>query len=394
MPDLSVELAGVKLKNPFIVASGTPTMNSRAMVKCMEYGAAAVVSKTITYAELHRLQPRPRFYILHPESIDSGFYSLYSIELMSELSPEEAVEDLSIAVEHARRYDTVVVASIAGRSIDEWVKLSSMVEDVGVPIIELNLSCPHVEAEEGSIMGKIAGSDPHTVGKIVSTIKSVVKIPIAVKLTPHGADPLAVAIAADKAGADILVATARFQGLVIDIDSMKPVAWGGLGGYGGPWMNPISCSWVYKIVKSGVKACVVGSGGIAGYEDILRFLMLGCRAVQVCTAIVTHGFQFIAHTLKSLEKWLIDKGFSSISDVIGTALPNVISFENLDRISIYKSVIDRDKCIGCMRCLRSCFYEAIRNVDGGLIVDQELCMGCGLCVSICPSKAITLRRIS
>ncbi|MEM2740112.1 MAG: 4Fe-4S binding protein [Candidatus Bathyarchaeia archaeon] len=394
MPDLSVELAGVKLKNPLMVAAGTPTINSKAMIKCMEWGAAAVVSKTITYAELHRLQPRPRFYVLHPESMDSGFYSLYSVELMSELSPDEAVEDLSIAVKYARRYDAIVVASIAGRSMDEWVKLSSMVEDVGVSMIELNLSCPHVEAEEGSLMGKTAGSDPYIVGKIVSTVKSTVGIPIAVKLTPHGADPLAVALSADKAGADIVVATARFQGLVIDIDSMRPVAWGGLGGYGGPWMSPISCSWVYRIVKSSVRACVVGSGGIAGYEDVLRFLMLGCRSVQICTAIIIHGFQFITRMLGDLDKWLKDRGFSSVNDIIGVALPNIVNFEDLDRVSVYKSSIDRDKCISCMRCLRSCFYEAIKIMDGGPTVYEKLCMGCGLCASICPSKAITLRRIS
>lgn len=393
MPDLSVELAGVKLKNPLMVAAGTPTINSKAMIKCMEYGAAAVVSKTITYAKLHRLQPRPRFYVVHPESVDSGFYSLYSVELMSELPPEEAVEDLSIAVKYARRYDAIVVASIAGRSMDEWVKLSSTVEDAGVSMIELNLSCPHVEAEEGSLMGKIAGSDPYIVGKIVSTVKSTVGVPIAVKLTPHGADPLAVALAADKAGADIVVATARFQGLVVDIDSMRPVVWGGLGGYGGPWMSPISCSWVYRIVKSGVRACVVGSGGIAGYEDILRFLMLGCRSVQICTAIIMHGFQFIARTLKALDNWLADRGFSSVNDVVGVALPNIVSFEELDRVSVYKSGIDRDKCISCMRCSRSCFYEAIKIMDGEVTVDQELCTGCGLCASICPSKAMTLRRI-
>ncbi len=392
MPDLSVELAGVKLKNPVIVAAGTPTINSKAMIKCMEYGAAAVVSKTITYAELHRIQPRPRFYVLHPESIDSGFYSLYSAELMSELTPEEAIEELSITVESARRYDAVVIASIAGRNMEEWIKLSSMMEGAGVSMIELNLSCPHVENEEGSIMGKIAGSDPHTVGKIVSTVKNMVEIPVAVKLTPHGADPLAVALAADKSGADVVVATARFQGLVIDVDSMKPVVWGGLGGYGGPWMSPISCSWAYKIVRSGVRACVVGSGGIAGYEDVLRFIMLGCKAVQICTAIIMYGFQFIAHTLSRLDKWLLDKGFSSINDVIGVALPNIVSFENLDRTSIYKSSIDSGRCIGCMRCLRSCFYEAIKVVDGKPAVDQDLCMGCGLCASICPSKAIMLKR--
>ncbi|MEM4462245.1 MAG: tRNA-dihydrouridine synthase [Candidatus Bathyarchaeia archaeon] len=393
MPDLSVEVAGVRFKNPLMVAAGTPTIDSKAMIRCMEYGAAAVVSKTITFAEMHRLQPRPRFYVMHPESVDSGFYSLYSVELMSELSPEEAVEDLGIAVDYARRCGAVVVASIAGRSIDEWVKLSSMVREAGVSMVELNLSCPHVEAGEGVLMGKTAGADPSIVERIVAAVKRVVDIPVAVKLTPHGADPLAIALAADRAGVDLVVATARFQGLVIDVDSMKPVVWGGLGGYGGPWMVPISCSWVYKIVKSGVRACVVGSGGVSGYEDVLRFLMLGCRSVQICTAIIMHGFQFITRILSELDRWLASRGFSSVGDVIGVALPNVLDFEKLDRVSVYKSDIDYGRCVRCMRCLRSCFYEAIRVADGRPVVDHRVCVGCGLCSSICLYNAITLRRI-
>lgn len=393
MPDLSTELAGIRFKNPIIVAAGTPTMNAENMILCIKHGAGGVVAKTVTYAKLHQVQPRPRFHVVHPDQIGLGLYSFYSAELMAEYTPEEWMRELERVNSTARKYRSVLIASIAGRNIEEWVKLASMVEDSGVQMVELNLSCPHVEPGETSMMGKTAGADPTVVEKIVSHVKEAVSIPVAVKLTPHGADPVRIALAAEEAGADVLVATARFQGLILDVDSMKPIEWGGLGGYGGPWMTPISCTWVYKLMKLGVKPSIVGSGGVSDHFDVLRFLMLGAKAVQICTAVIVGGLRILTTILRGVERWMEQKGFKSLDEIVGAAVDNVVEFEYLDRETLYKAVVDSGRCTGCGRCLRSCFYHAIKVKGSVVYVDRDLCAGCGLCRSLCPTGAISLRRI-
>lgn len=394
MADLHVEIAGVDFKNPLIVAAGTPTLDAKNMIKCIKRGAGGIVAKTVTYAKIHQIQPRPRFKIIHPEAVDSGFFSLYSVELMAHLPPEKWVKEIEKVKPIARQYDTVLIASIAGRNLEEWSKLASLMEEAGADMIEINVSCPHVEEDERSLMGKVAGSDPKVLESIIKAVKESTSLPVIGKLTPQGANPVLMGRIAERAGIDALVATARFQGLVLDIDSMKPILWGGAGGYGGPWMVPMSCNWVYHLVKSGVKVPIIGSGGIMNYRDALCFMLLGARAIQICTAIIVKGYSVIESIVNGINEWLECKGYTSITEIVGKAVPNVLSLEELDRKSVYKSSIDQMRCVACGRCVECCPYNAI-TLDGRRArVITELCQGCGLCVSLCPVNAITLVKVS
>ncbi|RLE77167.1 MAG: hypothetical protein DRJ56_02900 [Thermoprotei archaeon] len=395
MVDLSVEVAGLELKNPLIVASGTPTMTLEGMLKCIEAGAAGLVTKTATYARLHQLQPRPRFMVLRPEAaLRGGYFSLYSVELMSPYEPERWAEHLRRVKGRAREAGVAVIASIAGRTLEEWAKLARLAEDSGADMIELNLSCPHVEESEGSAMGRAAAARLELVEEVVRAVKQEVAVPVAGKVTPHGVNPVEVALAMERGGADAVVATARFQGLVVDPDSMRPVLWGGFGGYGGPWMVPLSCGWVARIALSGLEVPIIGSGGISDHLDALRFMLVGARAFQVCTAIVVGGYGVIGRILGGLKRWLSERGLDSVRELVGRALSEIVPFERLDRETRYVAVVDPKRCTGCGACERSCFFGAARVVGGRAVVDVSLCDGCGLCASLCPTGAVRLVRAS
>lgn len=395
MIDLSVEIAGVRLKNPIVVGSGTPTTSADAMIKCIEAGAGGIVTKTATYDPMHQNQPRPRFNLLHRDDIfRGGFFSLSSIELMAHQEPERWAREIKKARSVARRNDCAVITSIAGRDYLEWEKLAKLMESSGADMIELNLSCPHIEPGESVLMGRSAGTSPDISERIVRAVKKSTSLPIVGKLTPDGADPIALAKAMVKGGADAVVATARFQGLVIDVESMSPPVWGGFGGYGGSWMTPISCKWIAHLVNNKIDAQIFGSAGAMGADDAIRFMLVGAHAVQMCTAVIVRGCELIRQTIVDVGKWMTKHGFNNIETFRGKALENIVPFDKLDRTTELKSMIDESKCIGCGRCSASCFYEAIAMTDRRAKVDQSACVGCGMCYAICPVNAITLKRVS
>ncbi|MBS7654480.1 4Fe-4S binding protein [Candidatus Bathyarchaeota archaeon] len=388
--DISVNISGLTFKNPIIVASGSRTASAKHILKCFENGAAGAVTKTMTFDVMQQVQPKPRMHVVNPEDALRGrFYSLYSIELMSEHSPEKWVKEIGEIKGAVKRNGGILIASIAGRNFEEWEKLARLVEDAGADMIEINLSCPHIE--EGALMGRAASSNLNVVSQVVRIVKNAASLPVIGKLTPHGANPINLAKTMFSSGADAVVSTARFQGLIIDVGSMKPILWGGYGGYGGPWQLPISLGWTAHIARENVGKPIIGSGGISGWEDIARFLLVGASAVQICTAIIIGGYSIIPKILKGFTGWMEAKGFQRINEFIGLSLKDIIPLENLERRRIYAVSVDLDKCTGCGVCELVCPYEAISLDDRGKAVIGLECGNCGLCASICPFRALSLK---
>ncbi|MEM3979740.1 MAG: 4Fe-4S binding protein [Ignisphaera sp.] len=392
--NLAVELhKNLSLPNPLIIASGPSVKDDEDIVRGLEAGAGGVVTKTITYDVNMQVQPKPRMYIIDKYSAlaRTKFYSFYSIDLMSQHPPEQWVELMKRAKNEIKKkkLEGVVIASIAGRTYEEWEKLAKLMTEAGADALELNLSCPHVDPSRPELMGRAVVSNPEIVVNIVKRVKENTNLPVIGKLTPHGANPLEVAKTMVKAGVDILVSTARFQGLVIDVESMKPILWGGLGGYGGPWQLPISLAWTYYIVKELGNVPVIGSGGISSGLDIARFILVGARATQVCTTIIVQGYDAIKVMLDELKSWMKKHSFTSTDEFRGKALGNVIPLDKLNRTKMYRYIVNESKCTICKVCIRVCPYKAI--IDRGLkppIISEDKCDNCGLCYSLCPSDAI------
>jgi dihydroorotate dehydrogenase subfamily 1 len=388
MPDLSTKIGNVILKNPMIIASGTPTYGPTNVKKCIRSDAAAFVTKTLCYTEWLRRQPRPRWHVEHPEAIEEGgYFSLYSTERLNPSPPEEyARKKMKEYAREAHDFDVKIIASIAGTDGETWAKLTDLATENGADMIELNLQCPHVE--KGQPTGMVAGRNPELCYSILQQVKGRTSLPVIGKVLGEGVDPIKIATRMIDGGADAVVLTGRYQGLYLDIETEKPIHWGGMGGYGGFWQASITRKWLVRASEADLKAPVIGGAGIGSYEDVISYILCGACSVQVCTAVIVYGHKIIKRWLRQISGWMDAKGYSSIADFSGRAAKNIIPPSQIPGDTPYASRIDPDACQKCLRCMEACPYEAISVVDKKLVVNLEKCDGCRLCAALCPHGAV------
>jgi len=388
MPDLRVKIGKVTLKNPIMIASGTPTYGPSMVKKCIRSEAAAFVTKTLCYTEWLRKQPRPRWHIQHPEAIDNGgYFSLYSTERFNPAPPEEyARKKMKEYVKEAHDFGVRVIASIAGTDPDTWSKLTDLVSENGADMIELNLQCPHVE--KGQLTGMVAGRNPELCHAILDLVRRRTPLPVIGKVVGEGVDPIRVAQRMIDGGADAVVLTGRFQGLYLDIDRERPIQWGGMGGYGGFWQAPLVRKWLVRASEANLNVPVIGGAGVGSYEDIISYILCGATAVQTCAAVIVYGHKIIKRWLRQISGWMQAKGYETVSDFCGRAIKNILAPSQISGDTAYTSRIDPEACQKCLRCLEACPYEAISVIDRKLVVDPEKCDGCRLCVALCARGAV------
>ena len=325
MPDLSVKIKNVTLKNPIIIGSGTPTYGPTNVKKCIRSEAAAFVTKTLCYTDWLREQPRPRFHVEYPQAIDeNGYFSLYSTERLNPTPPDEyARKKMKEYSKEARDFGVRVIASIAGTDPETWARLTDLVTENGADLIELNLQCPHVE--KGQATGMVAGRDPELCYSILELVRRMTPLPLIGKVVGEGVDPIRVAARMIDGGADAVVLTGRFQGLYLSIETEKPVPWGGMGGYGGFWQAPIVRKWLVRASEEKLTTPIIGGGGIGSFEDIISYILCGAAAVESCAAIMVYGHRIVKRWLRQISGWMDAKGYSSISSFSGRALNNILS---------------------------------------------------------------------
>jgi dihydroorotate dehydrogenase subfamily 1 len=388
MPDLSVKIKKVTLKNPIIIASGTPTYGPTNVKKCIKSDAAAFVTKTLCYTEWLQKQPRPRWHVEHPESIeDGGYFSLYSTERLNPTPPEEyARKKMREYVKEAHDFDVKVIASIAGTDPETWARLTDLVTENGADMIELNLQCPHVE--KGQPTGMVAGRDPELCYSILEQVKGRTPLPVIGKVLGEGVDPIKVASRMIDGGADAVLLTGRYQGLYLNIETEKPIHWGGMGGYGGFWQASITRKWLVRASEANFGFPVIGGAGIGSYEDIVSYILCGASSVQVCTAIIVYGHKIVKRWLRQISAWMDSKGYASIADFSGKAVKNIIPPSQIPGDTPYASRIDPESCQKCLRCMEACPYDAISVKDQKLVVDLKKCDGCRLCAALCGQGAV------
>ena len=223
----------------------------------------------------------------------------------------------------------------------------------------------------------------------IKAAKSVVDIPVMVKLSPQG-DIAVSAEAAEKAGADGIVLINSFgPTLDIDLETGKPVM-GSEDGYG--WLSgeaifPLALRCVYEAVST-VDIPVIAVGGISSGEEAVKMIMAGAEAVQVCTEAIVNGPQVYGEIAEEIDEYLEENGYSSLEEIRGMAQKNSPKEANFATIP---PTVDREACTGCGMCVKSCVYHAIELDDDNVaVIDSNKCEGCGLCVTRCNFGALKI----
>lgn len=297
--DLSTTVSGIKLENPFILASGVLDENGYSMLRILNEGAAAVVTKSIGTEERAGYRP--------PVIADNEYGLLNAIGLSN-----PGIENFAGEIEIAKEAGKPIIGSIFGSTVEDFVELAVKMQSYNVNAIELNLSCPHVEG-----VGVEVGSDPNLVEEIVNEIKNKVKIPVFAKLSPNVSDIVEIAKAAEKSDAYVLINTVK--GMAIDVYARSPILSHVYGGLSGPAIKPVGIRYVYEVKKE-TDHEIVGVGGIEKVEDAIEYIMAGASAVQIGTALYKYGRSLFSRLSQDLRKFMKEERFENVKEMIGVAI--------------------------------------------------------------------------
>jgi len=395
--DVSSEICGVKLENPFLLSSSIVGSRYDMCKRAFECGWAGVCTKTICMMPIH--ESSPRFSAL--KDYDSSFIGFKNIEQLSEYSVEENMEMIKkLKNEFPSK---VVIASIMGRDEKEWKILTKKVTEAGADLIELNFSCPNMK-HKGT--GSDVGQDPELVERYTRVVRDNTNLPILAKMTPNITDIRVPALAAKKGGANGISAINTIKSITgVDIDTLVPEPQvngkSSLGGYSGKAVKPIALRFISEMTNSSDldNLYFSGIGGIYTWKDALEFILLGCTSVQLTTAVMEFGYRIVEDLILGLKIYMKEKNYTNISDFVGLAKSNLINNSELDKDTIEYPMFNYDKCIGCGRCFISCMdggHNAIKfDENRRPILDGQKCVGCQLCKLVCPNCAIgtALKRI-
>ena len=402
MADLSTDFLGIKSPNPFWLASAPPTDKEYNVVRAFEAGWGGVVWKTLGEDPPVVNVSGPRYgTLMGPDRRVNG---LNNIELITDRTLAINLDEIA-RVKRNWPDRAVVVSLMVPCEEQSWKAILPLVEDTGADGIELNFGCPHGMSERG--MGAAVGQVPEYIEMVTAWCKQYSKLPVIVKLTPNITDVRLPARAAKRGGADAVSLINTINSIMgVDPDTllMTPST-GGMGshgGYCGPAVKPIALNMVAEIARDPLTAGlpISGIGGVGNWRDALDFIALGAGTVQVCTAAMLFGFKIVQEMTSGLSDYMDSKGFKSLDDFRGRAVPKVTEWRNLNLNHVSKAVINQDSCISCGRCHIACedtSHQAITKVKDGVRhfeVMEDECVGCNLCVLVCPvPDTISLRDL-
>ena len=396
--DLSLDYLGVKCLNPFFLSSSPVGGNYDMVAKCYEEGWGGCFFKTVGIFVADECSPR--FDQTNKEGLPwLGFKN------MEQISDKPTEQNFEYIYRLCRDYpEHITVASIMGSSVEEWKQLAKMAEQAGVKLIEGNFSCPQMTSHD---MGSDVGTNNELVEAYSRAVTETTKIPFIAKMTPNCKNMEEHARAAIKGGAAAVSAINTIKSITnIDFENMTamPVVNGksSISGYSGAAVKPIALRFcaqvlqdqeIHKLVKAnghdyGHGHEMSGLGGIETWRDAAEFLALGCRNLQVTTAIMQYGYRIVEDMISGLSYFMDERGYNSLDEFIGVALPNIIPAEELNRDYKVLPAFDDDKCVGCGRCYVSCYDAAHQAIDWNEEKRRpelnDNCVGCHLCLNVCP----------
>ena len=295
---LEVNISGLKLNSPLILASGILGVSYSTMLRLINVGIGAITTKSIG--------PRPRKGFKNPSIIE-----LYPGTFLNSVGlGNPGIDNFISEIEEIKSHKIPLIVSVFGDSNEKYLDVALKAQNAGADAIEINISCPH--AEVSSI-----GIDKGLTFEIVKFLKEKLTIPLFVKLNPNVTNLVEIALAAEKGGADGVVAINTLSALKIDVNTKRPILSHGSGGLSGKAIQPIAIKKVYDLYKV-LKIPIIGCGGIDSWQDVVEFFLAGASAVQIGTAFYK-GTEIITEINHGLTQYLRDNDCKSINDIKGLA---------------------------------------------------------------------------
>ncbi len=286
---ISLNLTGLGLNNPLILASGIMGTTGSSLKRMAEAGAGAVVTKSIGI-ESRSGHSNPTMV-----EVDCGYLNAMGL-------PNPSYKNFQHEIDLAEEGGVPVIASIFGGCALDFSEIAGAIR---ADAIELNVSCPHAHG-----YGTEIGTNPDLVKDITQAVKEQVDIPVWVKLTPNVTDIGSIGLAAQNGGADAVVAINTVRAMAIDIESGYPILGNKFGGLSGRAIKPIAIKCVYDLYEA-LDIPVIGVGGIMDWKDAIEFMMAGAQAVEIGSAIgnnidVFHEIASCMEAFLSERKWTLE----------------------------------------------------------------------------------------
>ncbi|TVP71447.1 MAG: NAD-dependent dihydropyrimidine dehydrogenase subunit PreA [Rhodobacteraceae bacterium] len=402
MANLTTNFIGIKSPNPFWLASAPPTDKEYNVVRAFKAGWGGVVWKTLGAEGPPVVNVNgPRYGAVW--GADRRLLGLNNIELITDRPLEVNLREIK-QVKRDWPDRAMVVSLMVPCDEESWKAILARVEETEADGVELNFGCPHGMSERG--MGSAVGQVPEYIEMVTRWVKQHSRMPCIVKLTPNIADIRKPAEAAKRGGADAVSLINTINSITsVNLDTFSPEPMidgkGAHGGYCGPAVKPIALNMVAEIARDPAThgLPISGIGGVTTWRDAAEFLTLGAGTVQVCTAAMTYGFGIIKEMTAGLSQYMDEKGFTSVDQLVGRAVPNVTDWQYLNLNYVAKAKINQDLCISCGRCYAACedtSHQAISmSPDRKFEVIDAECVACNLCVNVCPvADCITMEPLA
>ncbi|HEX3557821.1 MAG TPA: NAD-dependent dihydropyrimidine dehydrogenase subunit PreA [Pyrinomonadaceae bacterium] len=320
---LSIEVNGIRFPNPFLLGSGPPGTNARVISKSFDAGWGGVVAKTVSLESAKVVNVAPRYGRLR--SRETGeVIGFENIELISDRPIDVWLEEFrQIKKEYPHH---VLIASIMEEyEKARWQELTRRVQETGVDAFELNFSCPHGMTERR--MGSEMGEHPDLTEEVTSWVTEVARIPVWAKMTPNITNIKEPSLAAVRGGAVGVSAINTILSIIgVDLDTLRPLpcveGYSVPGGYSCQAVRPIALRMVSQLAQAlpgGVS--ISGIGGIERAHDAIEFMLLGASTVQLCTGVMLHGVKIIDELKDGLARFMSDKGFETVEEIVGKSIP-------------------------------------------------------------------------
>ncbi|MBF0538615.1 MAG: dihydroorotate dehydrogenase [Nitrospirae bacterium] len=301
--NLEISIAGLRLKNPVMTASGTFGYG-------LEY-ADFLDLNSLGGIVVKGLSIKPSMGNPPPRIWETSCGMLNSIGLQN-IGIAAFVQD---KLPLLRQYDTTIIANFFGNTIDEFVQGAGMLTEAGgVDALELNVSCPNKEAGWSAF-----GTDPVVLAEVVGQVRKATTLPLIVKLSPNVTDIVEMARVAVDAGADALSLINTLSGMAIDIESKRPRLANIVGGLSGPAIKPVAIRMLWQVHRALPSTPLIGMGGIMTADDAIEFILAGARAVAIGTANFVNP-QATLQVIGGIEQYLIRHQIEDINDIVGGVL--------------------------------------------------------------------------